>query len=221
MYQFKYQTINPFGFYPPVELIFTCIVPTSWLAMDLPVMDGCVNYTNNRESLVSCGPVVFEFCEMTSTDETLRTIQLNILEEGVKCLERPVLIHCSNIAQGELGDECCIEVVLLNHLFGYNATSALVAIDFDDFKAIMKGSSDFDFKFAIGETPSDILPGTLDHDAKSAFWMIFSNNIENRMAYYKETLKAMKISYSEEALLMLGDVEVDQEKMLISALVGR
>lgn len=221
MYQFKYQTINPYGFYPPVELTFTCIVPTSWLAMDLPVMDGCVSYTNNRESLVSCGPVVFEFCEMTSTDETLRTIQLNILKEGVKCLERPALIHCSNIAQGELGDECCIEVVLLNHLFGYNATSALVAIDFDDFLAIMKRSSDFDFKFAIGETPSDILPSILDLDAKSAFWTIFGNSKEIRMTCYRGTLKAMKTSYSEEALLLLGDVEVDHEMMLISALVGR
>lgn len=221
MYQFKYTANNPFGFYPPIELIFTCIVPANWLSKDLPVMGGCVSYTSNHQSLDSSGPVVFEFEEMIATDETVRTIQLDIIHKGVKCFEKPVLIHCSNIAQDQSDDECSIEVVLLNHLLGYSAMSALVAIDFEDFMAIMKRSSEFNFKFGLGETPSDILPGILAQDARSAFGMIFGNNQEKRMAYYNETLKAMETIYSEETLLLLVEVEIDEEKMLISTLVGQ
>lgn len=122
MYQFKYQSINPFDFYSPTELIFTCIVPANWLSLDLPTVNGCVNYTDKLENLVSCGSIVFEFCELISSDKTLRTFSLDILHNGEKYFEKPIVIHAPSSVQSE--------VLLLNHLLGFNAISSWVAVDF-------------------------------------------------------------------------------------------
>lgn len=219
MYQFNYQ-----GLLPPDELFITCIVPTAWLTKNLPTMGGCVSYADGREQLTSCASMAFEFSDDGSTADSSRTIYLDIQSDGKRCFDKPVTIHCQNIKDSDVDNDWCIEVVLLNHLFGCNALSASMGniyLDYADLIAVMQKSLDFDFKFGVGEIPSDILPGILGHDAKSAFWMIFCNEKKMRMTYYKETMKAMHASYSEDALILLSDVAVDQEKMLISALVGR
>jgi hypothetical protein len=227
MYQFKYQTTNPYDFYPPEELIFTCIVPDNWLSKDLPTVGVCVNYTAKREQLVSCGSVVFEFSDVTSTDETARTIRLDILQDGVKCFQKPIEIHCPKVAPSELGDECCIEVLLLNHLFGCNAISAWVAVDFADFIGIMEKSSTYYFQYGIGKTPSDILPDILEpaanRDVKCEFVMMFCDNQKMRLEYLREIMDAMSSSSTDESIDSLGlvcAVGVEQDEMLISVLVG-
>jgi hypothetical protein len=227
MYQFKYQTTSVFGFYSPEELIFTCIVPAYWLSMGLPTVDDCVNYAAKREQLVSCGPIVFEFSDVTSTDETTRTIRLDIFHDGVKCFEKPIEIHCSRVAKNELGDECCIEVLLLNHLFGYNAISAWVAVDFADFIGIMEMSSTYYFRYGIGKTPSDILPDILaplaNKDVKCEFLMIFCDHLNMSLEYLEEARIALPSSSTDESIGSLGlvcAVGVEQDEMLISVLVG-
>jgi hypothetical protein len=227
MYQFKYQATNPFDFYPPIELIFTCVVPASWLLMELPTLGGRVNYASNREHLVSCGPIVFEFNEATSTDETSRTIRVDIFQDGVKCFEKLIEIYCPNVAPSKLGDECSIEVLLLNHLFGYNATSAWVAVDFSDFIGIMERSSTYYFQYGIGKTPSEILPDILEplanRDVKCEFVMIFCDHLNMKLEFLREAMISMNSSHTDESIDSLGivcAVGVEQDEMLISVLVG-
>jgi hypothetical protein len=229
MYKFEYQgsrsqeSLSHGQEFP----IFTCIVPADWLSMELPTVGGCVNYANNREKLVSSGPVVFEFSDVVSTDETSRTISLDIFHSGVKYFERPVAIRCPNVERNDSGEKCFIEVLLLNQLFGYNAPSVLVDVDFQDFIAIMAQSSTYDFKYGIGETPSDILPKiikTIDgKDVKCEFVMIFCDDQKMSLEYLQEIMDAMPSSKTDESLDLQGivcAVGVAQSAMLISALVG-
>ena len=230
MFKFEYQglwaQVFPIPPIPVEELpIFTCIVPTDWLSMELPTVGGCVNYANNREQLVSCGPVVFEFSDVASTDKTSRTISLDVFERGVKCFERPVVIRCTNVERNDPGDKCCIEVVLLNHLFGYNAPSALVGIDFNDLKELMARSSTYELKYGIGKTPTDIMPDiykSIDgKDVICEFVMIFCDSRTMRLEYLSETGDAMICSSpTSDSLGIVGQAGIDQSEMLISALVG-
>ena len=164
---------------------------------------------------------------MASTDKTSRKISLDVFERGVKCFEKPVVIRCPNVERNDSGDKCCIEVVLLNHLFGYNAPSVWVDIDFQDFMATLARSSTYDFKYGIGETPSDILPKiikTIDgKDVKCEFVMIFCDDQKMSLEYLQEIMDAMPSSKTDETLDLQGIVcaaGVAQREMLISALVG-
>lgn len=217
MYQFKYQTINPFDFYPPVELMFTCTVPINWLSLDLPTMGGCVNYTSKQEQLAVSGPVLCEFDEIESSGNMLRTFSLDILLEGEKCFEKPIVIHVPNSVQ--------IEVVLMNLLFGFSATSAWVAVDFADFIALLKRSSTYYLKYGIGKSVSDILPDILEplvnENVKCEFLMIFGDNNNLRLEHLQEAMDAMTSSSADDCLGMVCAAGVEQDEMLISILVGR
>lgn len=216
MYQFKYQAINPFDFYPPIELTFTCIVPANWLSLDLPTMSGCVNYTDCLANIAPCGVVVFEFCEQGSSDEMLRIFSLDIVHDGEKFFETPIVIHVPNSVQSE--------VLMLNHLFGFNAISAWVAVDFSDLKTLLKASSTYYLSYGVGKSPAEILPNILqpvaDGDVKSKFLMIFGDNKNMRLEYLDKAMDAMTSSSTDECLGMVCAAGVEQDEMLISILVG-
>lgn len=229
MYQFNYQNLVPED-----KPIFSCIVPTNWLSRKLPTMGGDVVYVDKQSPIETLTDCVFEFSEQLQKGLS-RTIYLDIYHrnatednlsvEHTKIFAAPAIIHCCAIEDHDVNDDWCNEVLLLNHFFGWNALTASVGnvyLDFADLISVMSKSSEFVFEFGIGETPTDILPGILDRlasiKAKCLFAMIFCKQQMMRLAYIREVSGALD---SDDALLLLSDVAVDQEKMLISVLVGR
>lgn len=216
MYQFKYEVSNPFDFYPPTELCFTCIVPANWLSLNLPTMSGGVNYSDNLGNLVSCGSFVFEFCERSSSDSMWRTFSLDILRDGEKHFDVPIAIHVPSSIQSE--------VLLLNHLFGFYADSSFVAVDFGDLLELLKKGSTYYLRYGAGKSPADILPNILqsagDGNVKCEFLMIFDGSQRFRLEYIDEAVDAMSSGGSDESMLLIGAAFVEQDEMLISALVG-
>lgn len=216
MYQFKYEVSNPYDFYPPTDLLFTCIVPANWLSLDLPTVSGGVNYSDNLGNLVSCGSFVFEFCERSSSDEIWRAFSLDILRDGEKHFDTPIVIHVPRSMQSE--------VLLLNHLFGFCADSSLVGIDFGDVLELLKKGSTYYLRYGVGKSPADILPNILDAaagDVKCEFLMIFDGSQKFRLEYLDEALAAMASGSSDESMVLIGAAFVEQDEMLISVLVGR
>lgn len=223
MYKFDYWQLLP-----EEKPLFTCVVPAEWLSKSLPTMGGCVDYVDKLDRLTSCAPVVYEFSDAEPKDESSRTLCLSILSDGRKLFAKPATIHCPQFAERDGDDDWCVEVALLNHFFAFNAPSASmgnVYLDYADFEALMQKSSDFEFKYAIGETPADILPGIMDsharRSAKGIFGMMFCKPENMRLAYFNHAIEVMSGFDAEDGLLLFGDVGVDQEKMLISMLVGR
>lgn len=234
MYQFKY---SPFGFAQPEEWIITCIVPTNWLSLDLPTMNGVVNYSDklgnlvscesNDElnyysdflgKLVSCESVVFDFCERSSSDKMWRAFSLDILRDGGKHFDTPIVIHVPRSMQSE--------VLLLNHLFGFCAESSFVGLCFADFLALLKESSTYYLEYGVGKSPADILPNILqsarDGDVKCGFITIFVDDFQEfRLESLDEAWAAMSSGSSDESMWLIGAAVVEQDEMLISVLVGR
>lgn len=224
MYQFNYQYLIPED-----KPFVTCIVPTGWLSKNLPTMGGSVTYADKRESISTCTYYVFEFTEKVQTSESFRSIGLNIdtMKNGVsyaKLFEKPANIHCHAIEARDANNDWCIEVLLLNHCFGSHALSASMHntyLDYGDVLTMMQMSSEFSFEFGIGNTPAEIHPGLLNHlpasRAKCSFVMLFCKQQMMRLAYIDETVEAFD---SDDSMILITDVAVDQDKMLISALVG-
>lgn len=225
MFKFKYQTENPYDFYPPKELAFTCFVPAGWLSMDLPTVQGCVNYATHREELVECGPNILEFSEVTSSDAESKIISLDIFNKGTRCFEKPAVINCSNVVRSELGVDVRIELALLNHLMGWSAISSWFSVDMDDFIEVMKSSTTYDFRYGIGKTPSYILPALLDREidkeVRSEFFMIFGANQKMRLKDLEGAVDEMFASSAEDSLKLVGAAGVEEDEMLISVLLGR
>lgn len=221
MYQYKYQ-----GLQPAETPFFTCVVPAKWLQKKLPTMGGCVGYVGNREPLdvLAKDVLVYRFTDAASTTQSSRIVPVELLSDGKKLLDKPAKIHCQAIEVGSESDEWCVEVLLLNHFFGNCALTALfgnISLDHADIVTMLEMSSEFDFKYGVGETPSDILPTILIRDAKSCFGEIFCNQNKMRSAYLRELSTAMNQSCAEDGLSMATDIAVDQEQMLISVLSGR
>jgi len=199
-------------------------------------MGGAVVYVDNSRKKMLMGRV-FEFSEL-EPDGLVRTISLEIysLEGNTdkrmpptrdNRIDMPVQIHLRAAANHEADTDCAMEVVLLNHLFGaWNAESSWgnYFFDYADLINMLSMSSEFIFEFGIGETPADILPGIFEglscSDAKCAFLMLYSDYHRFRLAYADDMMKAFS-SFFAGAELLFGNAAVDQDKMLISALVGR
>lgn len=217
MYQFKYQA-DVFEI-PGVKFpIFTCIVPANWLTLDLPTIGGRVNYFSSGEQPAACGYAIFEFGEISSSDKTLRMFSLDILSDGVKCFEKPIVIEATDSAQ--------CEVVLLNHILGFASPSVWVAVDIADLIPLLKLSSIYSFRYGVGKSPSDILPGILgaetDWDAACEYLMVFGDNLNLTLEHLHEAMCAMASNSADEdgsfgIACMAG---VEQDEMLISVLVG-
>jgi hypothetical protein len=219
MYQFKYQA-DVFEI-PGVELpIFICIVPASWLSLDLPTIGGRVNYFSSVEQPTVCGDALFEFCEIGSSDNTLRKFSLDIRCEWDECFEKPIVIHAQNSAQ--------CEVVLLNHILGFVSPSAWVAVDIADLISLLKMSSTYYFKFGVGATPTDIFldlvePGTY-RNIRCQYWMLFGDNQNMTLEHLHEVMLAMEATAFKhedgDSLMIACMAGVEQDEMLISTLVG-
>lgn len=231
MYKFNYQ------FLASAEApIFTCIVPTEWLAKNLPIMGGDVAYVDSLNQQTMLTDYIFEFSEVDA-EKQYRTIILNVrhkkwaAESGranihTNLLAAPVTIHCRvGVEREENADVGCVEL-LLNHLFGSCALSASVGnqyLDFADVFTVLQMSSEFDFEFGIGDTPTDIIPGILQRVTlagynKSVFLMLFGRAGKVRVTHLDE---AMQVFSSDDVTLLMSDVAVDQDKMLLSVLIGR
>lgn len=233
MYQFNYQFL-----YPECGPIFTCIVPAEWLQKSLPTMGGVVVYVDQRGQMNAYTDYVFEFSDEVQKDSSLRTICLdihcrkttngnNLSASHSRLFATPAKIHCATIEEGNASNDWCVEVVLLNHFHGCNASSAITGasyLDFDDIITVMSMSSEFVFEFGIGDTPQDILPGILERlgtsEAKCAFGMLFGKSGAVRLTHLDEMVNGLS-SIEGDPLTIISDVGVDADKMLISVLVGR
>lgn len=213
MYQYLYQDLLPEG-----APLFSCIVPVEWLKKKLPTMGGCVNYAANREQLSVCAGHVYSFFDVKSTDKLTRIVSLEIHDQGVKKFDIPAKIYCPNFE--EENDEWCTEIVLLNHFFGF-CIPAVNYLDYSDVLAQLVMSSEFDFRYGIGDAPSDIFPGILPVDAKSAFGVIFCNREKMKFSYLDDSVEAMEQACTEDGRALITDVGVNQGQMLISVLYGR
>lgn len=229
MYQFNYTGLSVSD-----KPTITCIVPQDWLSKGLPTMGAEVIYLVKSVHIMTSSEFVFEFTEDAPTDKSIRTIGLNIMQadKGHKkpityrnIFEVPAKIHCREIENPDASNDWCMEVVLLNHFFGCFALTASnnnVYLDFGDLLKVMSISPEYTFEFGIGDTPRDILPGMskrLDYgNAKCSFAMIFCNESKMLMTYLKEVIKEIR---TVKESFLLTDIAVDQEKMLISVLVGR
>jgi hypothetical protein len=88
---------------------------------------------------------VFEFSEQLQKDLS-RTIYLDIYHRNAtednpsvghtKIFAVPAKIHCCAIEDHDINDDWCIEVVLLNHFFGWNALSASTGNVYFDFATL-------------------------------------------------------------------------------------
>ncbi len=232
MYKFNYQFLVP-GDAP----IFTCIVPTDWLSKNLPAMGGDVAYVSPQSQQEIRTDYIFELSEGDTASQS-RTIILEIhhkewtAETGQaaihsRLLAAPVKIHCRAIENYDINEnrDWCIEVLLLNHFFGSCALSALMEnqyLSYSDVFDVMQMSSEFEFEFGIGEKPSDIFPEILERampaEYKSVFIMLCAKSGGVRVADIEEALDTFD---SFETTIIISDVAVDQDKMLISVLLGR
>jgi hypothetical protein len=217
MYQFKYQA-DVFEI-PGVELpIFTCIVPANWHSLDLPTHGGRVSYYSSGEQPAVCGYALFEFSEIASSDKSLRKFSLDILSDGDKCFENPIVIHAQNSAQ--------CEVVLLNHFLGFVSPSAWVAVDIADLISLLKMSSTYYFKYGVGSSPADILPdlfGTETYrDVRCEYLMVFGDNQHLTLEHLHEAMTAMASRDADkgDGICMACMAGVEQDEMLISTVVG-
>lgn len=229
MYQFNYTGLSASD-----KPTITCIVPQDWLSKDLPIMGGEVIYLVKCVHIMTSSEFVFEFTEDAPADKLIRTISLNIMQANKdrkkpiiyrNIFEAPAKIHCRAIESHDASNEWCLEIVLLNHFFGCFALTASnnnVYMDFGDLLKVMSISSEYTFEFDIGDTPQDILPSMsnrLDYSKeKCSFAMIFCNESKMLMTYLKEVIKEIR---TVKESFLLTDIAVDQDKMLISVLVGR
>ena len=229
MYQFNYQTLLPED-----KPIITCIVPQEWLSKDLPTMGGVVMYVDKSVHIMASSEFVFEFSEVCTIEKSIRTVNLDILEANnkkfkaigyKKLLDAPATIRCRAIEGQDANNDWCIEIVLLNHLFGSFALTASfgnVYLDFADLLAVLSMSSEYDFEFGIGETPQVILPGILERmdyrKKKCSFGMMFGRGSKIWISHLKEMIREL---HSLEGVVIVTDIAVDQELMLISVLAGR
>lgn len=230
MYQFNYQNLAP----EDKPLLFTCIVPSDWLLKNLPTMGGDVTYVDKCDKMDVYTDYVFEFTDAESIDKSSRTICMSLhhlkSEKGSRMpvshtnlFEMPAKIHCRAIEDHDANNDWCIEVVLLNHFFGWLALSASmgnVYFDFTFLPPFLSESSEFNFEFGIGDVPGNILPGIIERlsprEAKFAFVMMFCKP-PKRLSYFREAMNAFDIA----DVLLFSDVAVNHDKTLISALVGR
>lgn len=209
--------------------MFTCVVPTEWLAKKLPTMGGNIIYIDKLEPSLLQTSFVFEFTHPTS-DSTLPwsiCLALFSIKDGVlnRRLENPIKISCDVAIVSPTAD-WCIEVALLCHFFGTSALSAILDnqyLDFSDVLLILATSTEFDFLFCVGDIPSDMMATMLARTdikkIKSAFPMLFCHRKQIR----RQFLEDLVAPFDEEcdALILISDVAVNQEKKLISALIGR
>ena len=229
MYKFNYQFLVPGD-----DQFFTCIVPTGWLSKNLPTMGGNVAYVDQQSQQEIVADTIFEFSDGVVSERS-RTIILEIhhkewtAETGQaaihsRLLAAPVKIHCRAIGDRELNNDWCVEVLLLNHFFGSCALSALMGnqyLSYSDVFDVMQMSSEFEFEFGIGEKPSDIFPEILERampaQYKSVFLMLCAKS-GMRLADFEDAFGTFD---SFETTMLISDVAVDQDKMLISVLLGR
>lgn len=219
MYRYKYQQTMP-----EEMSIFSCIVPDGWLQKALPDMDGCVNYAASRGQLSSIAKYLYRFEDIESKDKSVRIVSLEMWEDGKELFERPVRIYSPCIAAEFESDEWGIEVLLLNHLFGFCALTASIGnvyLDYSDVLAVLKMSSEFDFRYGIGDSPAAVSSEILAHDAKSGFGMIFCDGHKMRLAYLDDLVEVMTRSCADNGMVVITDIAVEQEQMLISVLYGR
>lgn len=228
-YKFKYQNLDS----EEVPGII-CIVPQAWLAKSLPVMGGAIAYVDTLDLNDTDAGCVFDFSEGISAGQT-RTIVLDIhhrkWEMGTgrasslsKLCDAPVKIHCRALEDNDVNKDWCVEVVLLNHFFGshaYSATMGNIYLDFGDVFIVMQSSSEFKFEFGIGDNPEDIISGILERVMpgvwKSVFLVMFGRSGEVRIADLDTAVAAFDF---DDTMRLISDVAVDQDKMLISVLLG-
>ncbi len=222
MYKFNYQ-LQP----TPQKTDFNCIVPEDWLSKKLPNLGGWINYVNKHEQLNPFTSIIFEFRDAPVTDASSRTIYMDVSSDGIKLFDKPATIHCRNIDEQDWDAESCIEAVLLNHFFGCNELTrgaGNISLDIGDVINMMLTSSNYEFKYGIGDTPLDILPEIFDpsacHDVKCAFAVLFCNNQKMRFNYLDEVINPLSAMDSEDAFVLISDVAIEQDKMLISILTG-
>ena len=73
MYKFNYQYLAPEG-----NPFFTCIVPSSWLSLDLPTFGGDVIYQDKRARAETLTDFVFEFSEISEMHSSERIFTLKV-----------------------------------------------------------------------------------------------------------------------------------------------
>ncbi len=222
MYKFNYQSLP---FQSKTDVI--CIVPDDWLLKKLPNFGGWINYVNGQEQMDSVGLFVFVYCDAPVSDGLSRTIYLDVFSNGKKLFDKPATIHCCNIDEQDRDAEWCIEVLLLNHFFGCNELTrgaGNISLDIWDVINMMLTSSNYQFKFGIGDTPLDIIPEIFDpsacHDVKCAFAVLFCDNQKMRFNYLDEVINPLSAMDSEDAFVLFSDVAIEQDKMLVSILTG-
>lgn len=225
-FQFSYQHVVPTD-----TPRFTCVVPTSWLCKKLPEMGGAVNYTDRRDAGRARTDYLVEFIDPVM-DGSLASISLDIHRWGDEqgeyssCFEAPVKIHCGSAIHSDTSIEGGVEAVLLHHLFGHQALTASmgnVNLDMADIIATLSLSRKFEFALAAGETPAEIMPKLQDgiglrfEKSGSSFLMLFCNDNNIRLEYLSALGDAFK---GGDSSYICTDVAVEQDMMLISALIG-
>lgn len=226
-FQFGYQHVVPTDI-PN----FTCVVPTSWLSRNLPEMGGIVNYTDRRDTGNIRTDYLVEFIHPVMEGISPALISLQILRWSVEqehyssCFETPLEIHCGAATHSGVGIEDGVETALLHHLFGHLALSATlhnIHLDMSDIVATLSLSRKYEFALSTGETPAEIMPKLQDalglrlEKSGSAFLMLFCNDNNIRLECLSALSDAFKGGHSS---FVFTDVAVEQDMMLISALIG-
>ncbi|MDH2915849.1 MAG: hypothetical protein PXX77_03135 [Gallionella sp.] len=226
-FQFSYQHIVPTDI-----PYFTCIVPTSWLSKNLPEMGGAVSYTDRRDTGAVRTDYFVEFIHPVMEGNSPASISLDILrwndeqERYSSCFEAPLEIHCGAATHSSVSIEGGVEAALLHHLFGHLALSATlhnIHLDMADIIATLSLSRKYEFALAVGEMPAEIMPKLQDRSglrlekSGSAFLMLFCNDNNIRLEYLSALSDAFE---GGDSSYIYTDVAVEQDMMLISALIG-
>lgn len=187
MYKFNYQYVGQDD-----APIITCIVPTYWLALDLPTLGGVVVYQDKLKPAETLTNFVFEFADVQDASKPGRTFTLEIhlpskhilIQDNYReVFNKVIRIHYLGDAHITTNDETPAEVVLLNHLLCCFAGSSITGesfLDFADLLQFLAHQTDLRLKYAVGIEPKlmlkNILDGLGDIPSASTYSVIFGKS---------------------------------------------
>jgi hypothetical protein len=224
-FRFNYQDLEPVDI-PQV----TCVVPSNWLNKNLPIMGGAVKYIVDWDWERYLSKYVFEFsvsslsghpCSINLEIYTQNQIEHSLKNSFDEQFEAYTTIHCQLVANAN--DDWNSVVILLNHIFclyAISASKAALHLDMTDFISMLEKNVELRFNFGVGDSPAQILSGMVDEatfqEARYVLVAMFSNG-SYRLAFLDEIVAALPF---KQATVMIVDGFVDQEKVMISLLIG-
>jgi hypothetical protein len=220
-YQHLLKTDSPF---------VVCLVPADWLTNNLPTMGGAVFYVDSRESVQVHADCIFEFSRVENDDPTIHSIYLDVRRANAnqlgytQVLAQPIEIRCHNQSEADSNQYGRAVVHLLNHFFGSQALSATlnnIYLDIEDVIELLKISQQYDFAYAVGSEPKNIIPNIRNQinntQPKCIFAMLYCDEKRMQMQYLDDMHDELSDS---DSYYLASDVAIESDQMLISVLSG-